>query len=183
MSCHAILIFYSVYQLYIKLVDSWASTINKRTSAVPETSIESFLRLKYSLLPFRCLMLLFVSLKFSPKYGLPNYRSGISVEFLAVKMTVSCLATDGRHLGSGLVTRQIRKKWAQNIILLRVRIMTSLPCVRTQRHLHTQKLLTFFGGKNLAIWRDTLSVRTRAHAWRHFPALYVTSGTISSPEY
>ena len=25
--------------------------------------------------------------------------------------------------------------------------MTSLPCVRTQRHLHTQKLLTFFGGK------------------------------------
>jgi hypothetical protein len=34
----------------------------------------------------------------------------ISVEFLAVKMTVSCLATDGRHLGSGLVTRQNRKK-------------------------------------------------------------------------
>jgi hypothetical protein len=61
MSCHAILIFYSVYQLYIKLVDSWASTI-KRTSAVPETPIESFLRLKYSLLLFRCLMLLFVSL-------------------------------------------------------------------------------------------------------------------------
>ena len=48
--------------------------------------------------------------KFSPKYGLPNYRSGISVEFLVVKMTVSCLATDGRHLGSGLVTRQSRKK-------------------------------------------------------------------------
>jgi hypothetical protein len=48
--------------------------------------------------------------KFSPKCGLPNYRSGISVEFLAVKMKVSCLATDGRHLGSGLVTRQIRKK-------------------------------------------------------------------------
>ena len=37
------------------------------------------------------------------------FRSGISVEFPAVKMTVSCLATDGRHLGSGLVTRQIRK--------------------------------------------------------------------------
>jgi hypothetical protein len=47
--------------------------------------------------------------KFSPKYGLPNYRSGISVEFLGVKMTVSCLATDGRHFGSGLVTRQNRK--------------------------------------------------------------------------
>ena len=46
--------------------------------------------------------------KFSPKYGLPNYRSGISVEFLAVKMTVSCLATDGRHLGSGLVTSSLR---------------------------------------------------------------------------
>ena len=43
----------------------------------------------------------------------------------------------------------------------RVRIMTSLPCVRTQRHLHTQKLLTFFGGKNIAIWGDTLPVRTR----------------------
>jgi hypothetical protein len=42
--------------------------------------------------------------KFSPKCGLLNYRSGISVEFLAVKMTVSCLATDGRHLGPGLVT-------------------------------------------------------------------------------
>jgi D-arabinose 5-phosphate isomerase GutQ len=27
--------------------------------------------------------------------------------------------------------------------------MTSLPCVRTQRHLHAQKLLTFFGGKIL----------------------------------
>jgi hypothetical protein len=26
--------------------------------------------------------------KFSPKYALPNYRSGISVEFLAAKMTV-----------------------------------------------------------------------------------------------
>ena len=48
--------------------------------------------------------------KFSPKYGLPNYRSGISVEFLVVKMTVSCLATDGRHLGSGFVARQSRKK-------------------------------------------------------------------------
>jgi hypothetical protein len=55
--------------------------------------------------------------KFSPKrrfslpncFYVPNYRSGISVEFLAVKMKVSCLATDGRHLGSGLVTRQIRK--------------------------------------------------------------------------
>jgi hypothetical protein len=65
--------------------------------------------------------------KFSSKCGLPNYRSSISVEFLAVKMTVSCLATDGRHLGSGLVTRQNRKKWAQkcqNIILLAVTIIS-----------------------------------------------------------
>jgi hypothetical protein len=134
MSCHAILIFYSVYQLYIKLVDSWAST-SKRTSAVPETSIESFLRLKYSLLLFRCLMLLNIVclFKFSPKCGLPNYRSGISVEFLAVKMTVSCLATDGRHLGSGLVTRQNRKKWAQNIILPYSGSATVLPQLLVQK--------------------------------------------------
>jgi hypothetical protein len=32
-------------------------------------------------------------------------------------MTPCCLATNGRHLESGLVTRQSRKKWAQNIIL------------------------------------------------------------------
>jgi hypothetical protein len=49
---------------------------------------------------------------------------------------------------------------------VRVRIMTSLPCVRTQRHLHTQKLLTSFGGKILpdgGILSPYARVRTHVH--------------------
>ena len=90
-------------------MSQYSSTI-KGTSAVPETSIESFLGLKIFAFAFSMSYVIVCLFKFSPKYGLPNYRSGIFVEFLAVKMTVSCLATDGHHLGSGLVTRQSRKK-------------------------------------------------------------------------
>jgi hypothetical protein len=39
------------------------------------------------------------------------------------------------------------RKWLPYTRFRILRNMTSLPCVRTQRHLHTQKLLTFFGGK------------------------------------
>ena len=50
---------------------------------------------------------------------------------------------------------------------VRVRIMTSLPCVRTQRHLHTQKTADVICRENFARWGDTLSVRTRAHPRAH----------------
>ena len=40
--------------------------------------------------------------------------------------------------------------------------MTSLPCVRTQRHLHTQKLLTSFWREIYPIWG--YSHRTHAYA-------------------
>jgi hypothetical protein len=54
-------------------------------------------------------MLLFISLiKFSPKYGLPIIEVVFPIS--CGKNDGSCLATDGRHLGSGLVTRQSRKK-------------------------------------------------------------------------
>jgi hypothetical protein len=49
--------------------------------------------------------------KFSPKYGLPNYRSGISVEFLAVKMTISCLATQSFHLPGNFLAKGIWPGW------------------------------------------------------------------------
>jgi hypothetical protein len=98
------------------LTHAWASI--KRTSKAPETSIESVLRLKSSLLPFRCLVLiLFVSLNSVQNTVYRIIEVVFPSNFLPVKMTVSCLATDGRHLGSGLVTKQSRKKWAQNIIL------------------------------------------------------------------
>ena len=79
---------------------------NKRTSAALETSIESVLRLKSSLLPFRCLVLLFVSLNSVQNTVYRIIEVVFPSNFLPVKIKVSCLATDGRHLGSGLVTKQ-----------------------------------------------------------------------------
>jgi hypothetical protein len=55
--------------------------------------------------------------------------------------------------------------------------MTSLPCVRTQRHLHKQKLLTFFGGKFTPDGGGNTSVRTRMHYDVTPLRTYATSST------
>jgi hypothetical protein len=66
--------------------------------------------------------------------------------------------------------------------------MTSLPCVRTQRHLHTQKLLTFFGGKiQTPLFPPKIptisDVPRGVHALRDFAAGWVVKHYFHNNEY
>jgi hypothetical protein len=180
--CHAILIFYSVYQLYIKLVDSWASTI-KRTSAVPETSIESVLRLKSSLLPFRCLMLLFVSLNSVQKGGLPNCFYRI-IEVVFYLRRISCGKNEGKLLSNWWPPSWIRlgykansKKWAQNIILLPVCLRRTLSINIAKNNTYVEQVMPKLFGWCQTVFTELHSYLIPARGNGVPPRLILAGGT------